>query len=205
MAIELEYKLEVRDEAALAEILRDADIATLSFGSWQETQMKTTYYDNAAHEFHARRWTLRHRLEGENSVVCLKTPVPEKAVGAHMRREYEVRADAVSEDAIAQLIAVGAPQELLALYHSSPIAPICGAQFLRRSICLRFRDGSTAELAGDDGYLRGRTQILPFTELELELLSGKPEEMQAFAKQLCERYKLYPQAKSKQARAAKLR
>ena len=54
MGKELEYKLFVPSEAALREILQDADIADLTDGAWREMPMKTTYYDSPERRFGRR-------------------------------------------------------------------------------------------------------------------------------------------------------
>ncbi len=201
MGQELEYKLYVPDAQALAEVLADTEIAALIDGTWQERLMKTTYYDSAERRFSARHWTLRHRMEGDVSVVCVKTP--HKL--SHTRGEWQVCAERLDESAMEALLAAGAPQELLFLYGRGDIMPICGAEFVRKSVTLRFADGSRAELAGDHGVLRGITEQLPFTELESELCAGAPDAMLALVAALCKRYGLSEQPKSKFARARMLK
>lgn len=201
MGQELEYKLRVPNAPALAEILADTEIAALLDSAWQERLMKTTYYDSADRRFSARHWTLRHRMEGDASVVCVKTPHKQ----SHTRGEWQVCAERLDESAIEALLTAGAPQELLFLYGEGDIMPICGAEFIRQSVMLRFADGSRAELAGDQGILRGQKEHLPFTELELELYEGAPDAMLKLVAALCRRYGLSEQSKSKFARACMLK
>lgn len=201
MGKELEYKLHVPHEAALRQILNDADIADLTDGAWREMPMKTTYYDSPDRRFCTRHWTLRRRMEGETSVVCVKTP--HKA--SHTRGEWQVCADRLDDAAIEALLLAGAPQELLLLYGAGDVFPVCGAEFTRNCVMLRFSDGSRAELAGDCGILHGQTERLAFTELELELYEGEPTQMLALVSLLCDRYGLSEQPKSKFARARSLK
>lgn len=201
MGKELEYKLFVPSEVALREILQDADIAHLTDGPWQEIPMKTTYYDSPDRRFGARNWTLRRRMEGDTSVVCVKTPHKE----SHTRGEWQVNADRLDEAAIEALLLAGAPKELLLLYGMGDVFPICGAEFTRRRVILQFPDGSRAELAGDCGILHGQTERMSFTELELELYGGAPTQMLALVALLCKRYGLSEQPKSKFARARSLK
>lgn len=200
MGKELEYKLWVPDAATLERILADEEIAQLSAGAWRSTEMKTTYFDCADRRFAQRKWTLRRRMEGEKSIVCLKTPQNE----AHLRGEWQIEADAFYLCAVEQLIALGAPELLRTLLGNETLSPVCGAEFLRRSVMLTFFDGSSAELAGDHGILRSAAKRLPFTELELELYSGSPEAMRALAERLCTRYQLHEEPLSKAARAQQL-
>lgn len=200
MGKELEYKLFVPGEAQLAQILADGEIAALAEDGWHETPMRTTYYDGADHRFSRRDWTFRRRMEGAKSVVCLKTPT----ASSHLRGEWQVLSDAADAEAVELLVQAGAPEELRALYAAGTVVPVCGAEFLRRSVILRFPDGSRAELAGDSGFLHGRTEQLAFTELELELYEGEPAQMLALVRRLCERYGLRELRASKYARAKSL-
>ncbi len=201
MGRELEYKLRVADEQSLAAILRDPKIAALRQDDWQERRMKTTYYDAVDRRFTSQFWTFRHRIEGGKSVVCVKTPTED----SHTRGEWQVEADGINLNAVEALLLAGAPKELLFLYGAGDVAPICGAEFTRRSCMLRFEDGSLAELAGDCGILRGETEKVPFTELELELYDGSPDKMLEFVDYLKAQYSLSEQPLSKIARAMKLK
>lgn len=200
MGRELEIKLAVDGEATLEKILADDTIAALIDGPWQVRLMKTTYYDSPDRRFSSHFWTLRHRMEGESSVVCVKAPTEDPRV----RGEWQISAAEISEESIEALLKSGAPMELLYLYGAGDVQPVCGAEFIRKSVMLRFSDGSRAELAGDHGILYGKTQQPPFTELEIELYEGAPIEMEALAALLQTRYGLKPQCKSKFARARAL-
>lgn len=201
MGKELEYKLGVPGRELLDRILQDEIFSVLGQGDWKETPMKTTYYDTESRIFAAHDVTLRRRMEGEKSIVCVKTPLPE----SHARGEWEISAPAVSDEAIGELLKKGAPQELLYLYASGKVRPVCGAEFVRRSRMLRFEDGSLAELSGDAGILRGQTETLAFAEVELELYGGAPDRMKALAQALCEKYGIREQPRSKYARAKALK
>ena len=201
MGKELEYKLHVPDEKTLAAILNDPEIDALRQDDWQERHMKTTYYDAPDLRFSARLWTFRHRIEGEKSVVCVKTPTED----FHTRGEYQVEAAGIDLNSIEALLLAGAPRELVYLYGAGDVAPICGAEFTRKSCMLRFEDGSLAELAGDRGILYGEVEKVAFSELELELYDGKPDKMLEFVEVLKDRYSLREEPRSKFARAQKLR
>lgn len=200
MGRELEIKLAVDGEAALERILADDTIAALVDGPWQERLMKTTYYDSPDRRFSSHFWTLRHRMEGKNSVVCVKAPTEDPRV----RGEWQISAAEINEESIEALMKSGAPMELLYLYGAGDVQPVCGAEFTRKSVMLHFSDGSRAELAGDHGILHGKNKQLPFAELEIELYEGAPTEMEALAAMLQTRYGLKHQNKSKFARARAL-
>lgn len=201
MGKELEYKLNVTDETALEVILSDPQISALRQGDWQDRRMKTTYYDSADRRFASQLWTFRHRIEGDKSIVCVKTPTED----AHTRGEFQVEADRICLESIEALLLNGAPKKLVYLYGTGDVAPICGAEFTRKSCMLRFSDGSLAELAGDHGILRGETESIEFTELELELNEGKPDKMLGFVDNLKKQFDLKEQRLSKFARAQRLK
>ena len=147
------------------------------------TPMETTYFDTETNAFRTNHWTLRRRQEGSRSVVCVKTPQPEPFA----RGEWEVEARAVDDAAIEWL------------------RPVCGARFLRRSVMLRLADGSRAELACDCGVLHGKTEELPFAEVELESKEGAPDAAKALAGRLAKQYNLRWEPLSKFARANALK
>ena len=121
------------------------------------------------------------------------------------RGEWEVEARAVDDAAIEWLLDFGAPRQLLQLYGEAPLRPVCGARFLRRSVMLRLADGSRAELACDCGVLHGKTEELPFAEVELESKEGAPDAAKALADRLAKQYNLRWEPLSKFARANALK
>lgn len=201
MGKELEYKLAVPEERSAEAILKDAILRALPSDGWQERHMQTTYYDSPDCRFSGQLWTLRHRMEGTESIVCVKTPTED----FHTRGEWQIKADCLNDDAITQLILAGAPKQLLMLYGLGDVFPICGADFMRKSTMLTFSDGSKAEFSFDRGRLFGKTEEMHFTEIELELYEGAPNEMLSFVEYLSKSYGLAEQRKSKFARARALK
>ena len=201
MAQELELKLQLRESQQVCEILSSPLLRPYLAEELREIPMETTYYDNAEKLFSRLHWTLRHRKEGEESVLCIKTPSEDP----HIRNEYQINAPTISKEGIRALVEAGAPEALLDYYTESPVAPICGARFLRKCCMLRLPDGSRAELALDEGELFGPKGTLPILEAELELYEGAPDAMIDLANTLCATFSLYPQLKSKFARAKTLR
>ena len=100
-----------------------------------------------------------------------------------------------------RLIALGAPALLLEL---PQLIPVCGAEFLRRAMLLRFSDGSTSELALDSGSLLGSSRRIPLCELELEMKSGGTEATLRLLHRLMTHFGLRAQLLSKYARARAL-
>lgn len=187
----IEYERKFRAEPAQQEkMLRDLALAT------REITMETTYYDTPTGELARRHITLRRRMENELSVCTVKVPAPGGARG-----EWECHCNSI-EDGIAELCKLGAPEELPS-WVADGLIPVCGARFTRRAADIETAE-FTAELALDRGMLLGGEQSVALCEVELELKSGSREDMDAYARNLAERFSLVPEKKSKFARARAL-
>lgn len=212
MGTELEWKYALPDPALLDEIAACETVRGRTVESPRRCHMQSEYYDTPDHRFFRERTTLRHRLEDESSVFCMKAPLRgEQSVGTalcrpspeadpHLRGEWETEAADLAS-ALPRLAALGAPVPPA----DTPLQVLCRADFIRRAVLLRLDDGSTAELALDLGTLSGATRSLPLCELELELKSGAPDAASAFVAAIAERFSLRPQGLSKYARAKALR
>ena len=157
--------------------------------------MTTSYYDTPDRAVSIRRWTLRHRREGENHVCTLKTPAGES------RNEWETNCDAI-EKAIPELVRQSGLEELAQLTETGLVLS-CGAEFTRLATAMTIGQ-TVVELALDQGVLKNGTRVLPFAEMEVELKSGSEDDARRFAETLAERFSLKPQPKSKFARAKAL-
>ena len=188
MGIEFELKFRIGADAmeALAE----------NMGPCNVLDMETAYYDTPDGALSRRHYTLRRRLESGKSVCTLKTPAGDAA-----RNEWEVECPTI-EEAIPMLCKLGCPENLPQLV-AGGLAQTCGARFRRRFWTLPFQ-GSTLELALDQGVLMGGHREIPLRELEIELKSGAREAAVAFASLLTGRYGLEPEPKSKFRRALDL-
>ena len=81
-----EFELKFR---ATPEILQKIKKA---YPGGEEIRMQTTYYDTADGSLSAKRFTLRKRMENEESVCTLKTPGD-----GQMRGEFETRCKEIAE------------------------------------------------------------------------------------------------------------
>lgn len=197
MATELELKLAVPSPAVLEQILFDKELAQIRQGGYRLLDMATVYYDTPERTLSQKWWTLRLRQENDRLVATVKTPAggPGKA-----RNEWECDAPTI-EAALPLLVEQGAPAELP---ECLPLVPLCAAQFTRREAELAFADGTVCTLCGDVGMLAGREKQEALCEVELELKAGDFETVEAFGKELCERFGLKEEPRSKFARAAAL-
>ncbi len=190
MAMEFEVKYRADREALLA-------IEAAIPGTYTETHMTTTYYDNPKGDFSQRRWTLRHRCEGDQHVCTLKTP----GSGALARGEYEWQGSDIQE-AIPYLAKLSGFDELAVLCEDG-LKIIGGARFIRRSRLIQV-GGTTAELALDSGVLTCGEKEVPFAEMEVELKDGYQEEVEAIGLILASKFGLTAEPRSKFARARAL-
>ena len=179
--------------AATAEIFAKL---TADFAGGQELKMETTYFDTPSAALSARKWTLRLRRENGTGVVTFKT-----AGDGQTRGEWEYTAETVAS-AAETLIALGAPKELEHLL-AEGIAPVCGAAFTRRALCVT-QDDAVLELALDEGILFRGEKKLPIWEVEVELKEGSEAACRAFAQALAAEYGLREESHSKFVRAVNL-
>lgn len=185
-----EFEIKMQADAAQLEAVQKA------YGDFETIRMETTYYDTPSRALGALRWTLRRRLENGVWVCTMKTKLLDGGRG-----EWELKCDDIRE-AIPQLVAQGAPAELVSLT-AEGLVPTCGARFTR--LAKQVETGnSVVEIALDQGVLLGGRKELPFAEIEVELKSGSDAEAVAFAEALSAHFGLVPQTKSKFRRALEL-
>ena len=197
MGQELEFKMAAADAAELDRLLADEAISALRTEEVRVYEMRTTYYDTPSRRFSALRYTVRRRRENDRSILCVKAPVPGE--DPLLRGEWELEGEDMAA-ALPALVDMGAPADLLEAAREG-LVPVCGAAFRRRAVNLRLPDGSLCELACDLGELFGQTESLPLCEAELELKEGAPDETRALADELCARFRLRPEPRSKVSRA----
>lgn len=189
MGIEYERKFRADREAILS-------VEKAVSGEKRRITMQTVYYDTPDHILSANRCTLRKRLENGVSICTLKTPSPTGG-----RSEYEVPCDTI-ESAIPILCKLSGCAALLLA--GTGVVPVCGAAFERTAITFTYR-GTQMELALDVGKLTGGGREAPLCEIEIELKDGSRTDVDAFSRQLAEKYGLTPEPKSKYARAKELK
>lgn len=171
-------------------------IEKLYFQEHQRYQMQTTYYDTPSGSLSDRHITLRCRMENDQAVCTVKTPI-----SGYGRGEWDcLCADIVQS--IPKLCALGAPEELLTLTREG-LQEVCGARFTRLAAQVDF-GGTLLEIALDRGVLTGGGREEPLCEVEVELKSGDPDLAVAFGARLKQKFQLIPQEKSKFRRALSL-
>lgn len=200
MATEIEMKLSVPDQATLEKVLGDPQLLQYAKDDYEVRHMKSTYFDTPDNQLHQRKWTLRLRDEGGQTIAAFKTANMSDDAGFFTRNEWQCAVDNI-QDAIPLLIDQGAPRELKSLLKGRSLVACCGAEFDRKAVCLYMDEGVRIEIAGDLGHLFGGGQEAPICELELELLYGDAGCLPPMCAQLTEDYGLVEEKRSKYERA----
>lgn len=164
--------------------------------SYEQYRMQTIYYDTPTAALSARNITLRCRMENEEAVCTVKTPLD-----GYGRGEWDCSCSDIIK-AIPLLVEAGADGALIDLT-AEGVIPVCGARFTRHCGSIEFA-GSVLEIALDQGVLTGGNKEQPLCEVEVELKSGEQEAAIAFAMELQRYFALVPQGKSKFRRALEL-
>ncbi|HLO61513.1 MAG TPA: CYTH and CHAD domain-containing protein [Azonexus sp.] len=195
MSTEIELKLQLSPKAAskLAKHPLLANIPT------QRQHLLNTYFDTPKLELHKRRVAVRFRKKGWQWLCTVKSAEPASG-GLAMRSEWETQATpgtfdfghvdnaefrAFLEQRIAQL------------------EPVFTTDFKRQIWHVPFGE-SLIELAIDRGWIESRGQRLPICEIELELLSGKVDDIFWLTRQLQGDHHLHPAIASKAERGYNL-
>lgn len=189
MGIEFELKFRATPEQLAA-------IALSVEGQQTHFSMHTTYYDTPDGDLSHRHYTLRRRMENENSVCTLKFPVGELGRG-----EFELECDRI-ENALPELCKQSGLPDLPKLLQKG-IIPVCGAKFDRTAITVEL-DGTTVEWALDRGILYGGGREENLCEVEIELKAGPRQVALAYAAQMASQFGLVSESFSKFRRALAL-
>ncbi len=199
MAVEIEIKLRINNNKTVGLICDDAVVEEGRMEAWRDVTMRSTYFDTPSHELYRRKWTLRRRLEDDASIIAFKQ-MGFQEESLFSREEWQIPGESI-EEALPALVHRGAPRELLEL---SGFVERCSVSFVRHATKLRLPEGSIVELAIDRGHIRAGDKTEPMLELELELLSGEPEEMVSIAASWESKFNLSKECHSKYMRALRL-
>jgi inorganic triphosphatase YgiF len=200
MALEIEIKFRVPDEAArrsvLAELMRRPDAV-------RRVTLAAHYLDTADRRLARAGLAWRLRREGRRWVQTLKA-----AQGRGLARfEHEVPRTVAEPDARAH--AGSAPGDHLIRLLAEADAEACPLQLrfrteVRRTLRLLRTRGATVEVAFDEGWIVAGDQRLRVCEVEFECRSGSVQAMLALAERWRERHRLWLDPQSKAERGDRL-
>ncbi len=195
MSTEIELKLQLSPKTA-KKLPTHPLLAGIQF---QKQHLLNTYYDTPGLDLHARRIGLRFRKKGWQWLLTVKSAEPASG-GLALRSEWETEATPGTFD----FAHVDNPDLRDFLEHATKqLAPVFTTDFKRQIWHVPFGE-SLIELAVDRGSIESRGKSTPICEIELELLSGKIEDIFGLTRELQEQFDLRPAIASKAERGYRL-
>lgn len=191
MGTEIELKLQLTPKAA-RELANHPMLTSIES---TKQHLLNTYFDTPELELHARRIALRFRKKGWQWLCTVKSAEPASG-GLAMRNEWETPAT----PGIFDFSHVDAPEFRDFLeQRQTRFEPIFTTDFRRQIWHVPFGD-SLIELAIDRGQIESRGKRTPICEIELELLSGKIDDIFGLTRQFQQEIDLHPAIASKAER-----
>lgn len=172
MAIETELKLRISPEH-LIKLRRHRLIKSHQIERPSSCRLHNIYYDTPTLQLHARKMALRIRRSRGLWLQTLKGGGSLKA-GLHQRHEWEIPVPTAALDFSRVDAAIW--DEQLPPDIRGTLAPVFVTDFYRSSRELDWC-GAIIELCIDRGEVRTTQHRTPICELELELKSGKPQQL----------------------------
>ncbi len=195
MSTEIELKLQLSPKAA-RQLARHPLLANIP---GQKQQLLNTYFDTPKLELHQRRIAVRFRKKGWQWLCTVKSAEPASG-GLAMRSEWETQATPGTFDFSH---VDNAEFRNFLETRIDQLEPVFTTDFKRQIWHVPFGE-SLIELAIDRGYIESRGQRLPICEIELELLSGKVDDIFWLTRQLQGDHHLHPAIASKAERGYNL-
>ena len=195
MSIEIELKLQLSPKTA-KKLASHPSLANIPA---QKVRLLNTYYDTPNLDLHSKRIAVRFRKKGEQWLLTVKSAKPASG-GLAMRSEWETAATPGHFDF--SHVDVDAMREFLE-HASDEFEPIFTTDFRRQIWHVPFGE-SLIELAVDRGTIESCGKGTPICEIELELLSGKIEDIFGLTRKLQQQYDLRPAIASKAERGYNL-
>lgn len=195
MSTEIELKLQLTPKAA-RQLAMHPLLASIAP---QKQHLLNTYFDTPKLELHAKRVALRFRKKGWQWLCTVKSAEPASG-GLAMRSEWETPATPgifdfshVDPDDFRHYLEERRDQ----------FEAIFTTDFHRQIWVVPFGE-SQIELAIDRGHIESRNRKATICEIELELLSGKIDDIFGLTRALQQDIDLYPAIASKAERGYKL-
>lgn len=199
---EAELKLRLADANCLAALLQDSLLLELSTRSPYAQMLETTYYDTADQRLLKARLSYRLRLAAGEWTATVKADGTSDG-GLHQRAEYNIAVDN-PQPSIEPFLTTNIGPRLVEAAQGMPLEPVFITRFQRHIIDITTPDGSSIELALDDGEIIAGDKQQKLLELELELKAGQRQALVWLGAALAEKYPLLPEQDSKLYRATVL-
>ena len=205
MPAEIELKLTL-DRAAVpraALIARHPAVMAARSGRLRTSRVISTYYDTPDLALLHAGVTLRIRRDGRRWLQTVKGPPLENASGAlHAHDEHEWRLAKPSLD-VTRLEQTPWGKLFSKVQEKGELAPLFSTDVVRRTLPLKFPEGTTATLAIDVGTIRARRPAgrrVPIAEIEIEIGTGTAVPAYALAQALLDDWPLSIATASKASR-----
>ena len=202
--METETKLAIQNRRRAKQVWRSIQLEDLNWISHPEKLvMKANYYDTTDHDIEKNLLAFRLRKEGKAFVATLKGRGREED-GTHIREEVNktIRlADNVDllNPPVNLFKDSEFGKEVADLLKGKVLFIAVVMQFVRMKRRVRYGE-STMELSVDTGKMTTIKGKAPICEMELELMEGNREDLEALTKIIAEKYQLEPESRSKIAR-----
>ena len=183
MEIELKLTLSPADAKKLG---RHPVVAAATRSRPASRSLHSVYFDTPDRDLARRGMALRVRQSRGRWVQTFKCGGGTN-VGLHEREEFEAPTTAGHLNLPALLQTPLAPLLADATFLSR-LAPAFTTEFRRQSRIVEIAPGETAEFAIDVGEIRADDRSVPICEIEIELLTGVPRNVFAYARLLAEAF-----------------
>lgn len=203
MEIELKYLVDeafTRDRIFNDKHLRDlADEGTI-----ETIPMHAVYFDTKDKALLKKEMAFRVRYEDVRLVATLKWGGNYEE-GLHVRGELNVPVEEAFLEAPTADIFKGSAiyEEISRTVGEEPLVPVMEMDFVRKQMQID-TGKSISVVSYDEGEIKTSAGNAPISELEIELYSGKQEDMIALGKEIAAKYNLQEGSKSKYQRGLEL-
>lgn len=194
---EIELKLAVSRQDAVR-LARSPFLRAISAQRARRLSLANTYFDTPDGELGRNQMSLRIRTVGRRRIQTLKTPA-NKTAGMQHFIEFESDVTGETPD-IEKIDDEKLRQYLSALNETKGLQQRFSTRFTRSTRVVRY-DGSDIEVCVDQGAIEAGERRQTISEVELELIAGRPERLPKLALELNKRIPLRTETRSKANRA----
>lgn len=213
--MEIEKKLGIPSKRKAKKIWRSLRKSNLDWiGKAQRLAMRADYFDTDDGRVRDNRFAFRIRREGPDVIATLKGKGGSEN-GLHIREEENlVLNDGLSQRRAQKRFLKNPPADLFhdtalgreveSVIGDKPLNRIVAMAFTRRKQEVAYGD-SVLEVSVDTGSIKGPgPKRAPIRELEVELISGNPEDVNRLSGEIASKYQLEPENRSKLSRGLAL-
>lgn len=182
---EIEVKMEIKNEAQIENIR--GFLQENKEQSWQRMDMKAIYYDTEDNFYQKHKIAYRVRCENDCIVATYKSG---KVNSDGLFERVEINKKVTNLDADISVFAdVDEVWNLIKETKDKKFMPIVITDFVRECMEINWLN-SRVEIALDLGFVQGNKRKSPICEVEIELKSGRIEDLLSLKNELSEKFSL---------------